>query len=649
ILRHELYVIWLGETNDSQFLWISGNPGCGKTVLSRFSLDTIEQSLKPLNQSSRQRRHVLYFFFDDKYDTLKSTESLLRSLIHQLIELVPDLIQHAMPYYASCQEKIVDSLDILRKFFCGITTDHRYLDGVYLVVDALDECEETSRKKLIERFEQCFASRESNCQNPTFLKGLATSRPYSRIESLLHPSFCIRLRTEENEDNINQDIRAFILHEVGRLETECYFDDLISQEIVESLTARADRMFLWVSLIIQDLRYTPIEEIRDKLRSIPSGLDCLYQQLLVQICSWGPSISKLLSKILMWVLNVPRPMHIDELAWACTVNDSHRSASSVDISVINGFSQSIGLRGPILKLDNGGIVKLVHQSAKDYLQQQNVSSLASPIIPLPLHSCHYHFALTCLTYLAFEEFAQQSLIDGLVMQINFDDEHSADHMTEIARRFPLLRSAAKYRSQFMHDTNTGDSSEGDELWKAIYIYNQGYFDAGEMNALIIATFFDLRDFVFRLVNVNLIHDIDFQIVGSNGSKQTAPSIAICCGHGTIARFLIKKGADINFRNVYGETLLASSASARYINVFQLLLEKGIKVNTKGGHYGNALQAAAANGHENIVKLLFGKGMDVNAEGGLYGNSLQAWNYSKSRRNRSKFRKSHFINLKHHKY
>lgn len=184
---------------------------------------------------------------------------------------------------------------------------------------------------------------------------------------------------------------------------------------------------------------------------------------------------------------------------------------------------------------------------------------------------------------------------------------------------------------------------------SIYIYNQGYFDAGEMNALIIATFFDLRDFVFRLVNVNLIHDIDFQIVGSNGSKQTAPSIAICCGHGTIARFLIKKGADINFRNVYGETLLASSASARYINVFQLLLEKGIKVNTKGGHYGNALQAAAANGHENIVKLLFGKGMDVNAEGGLYGNSLQAWNYSKSRRNRSKFRKSHFINLKHHKY
>jgi hypothetical protein len=121
-------------------------------------------------------------------------------------------------------------------------------------------------------------------------------------------------------------------------------------------------MFLWASLIIENLRFTPIDEIRDKLRSIPSGLDCLYQQLLVQICS-RPSISKLLSKLLMWVLHAPRPMNIDELAWACSVNDSHRSASSVGIPVIKRFRQSIELCRPILKLHDGGLVKLVHQSA----------------------------------------------------------------------------------------------------------------------------------------------------------------------------------------------------------------------------------------------------------------------------------------------
>jgi hypothetical protein len=285
-----------------------------KTVLSRFLLDSIEQSLKPLVQSSTQRCHVLYFFFDDKYDTLKSTQSLLRSLIHQLIQLVSDLIQHAMPHFSSCKENMVELLHILWQLFCAITPDHRYLDGIYLVVDALDECEEWSRRELIMYFEQYFASRESNWQNSCFLKVLATSRPYARIEHLLHPSFCIRLKTEDDEKNINRDIRAFISYEVERLKTECHFDDFISQEILDSLTARADGMFLWASLVIKDLEYTPIDEIRDKLRSIPSELDCLYQRLLGQICSY-PSIAKLLSKILMWVLHAPRPMNIDELHW----------------------------------------------------------------------------------------------------------------------------------------------------------------------------------------------------------------------------------------------------------------------------------------------------------------------------------------------
>jgi hypothetical protein len=174
--------------------------------------------------------------------------------------------------------------------------------------------------------------------------------------------FCIRLKTEDDEENINRDIRAFISHEVGKLKTECHFDDLLSQEILDSLTARADGLFHWASLVVKDLRCTPIDEVRDKLRSIPSGLDCLYKRLLDQMGS-HPPIAKLLSKILMWVLHAPRPMSIDELAWACTVKSSHKSASSVDISVINGFPQSIRLCGPILKLDDEGIVKLVHQSA----------------------------------------------------------------------------------------------------------------------------------------------------------------------------------------------------------------------------------------------------------------------------------------------
>lgn len=72
-------------------------------------------------------------------------------------------------------------------------------------------------------------------------------------------------------------------------------------------------MFLWASLVIEELRDTPAEDIREKLQSIPSGLDSLYNHLLGQL---GKQ-KTMATKILMWVVNSPRPMTIDELAWAC--------------------------------------------------------------------------------------------------------------------------------------------------------------------------------------------------------------------------------------------------------------------------------------------------------------------------------------------
>jgi hypothetical protein len=56
-------------------------------------------------------------------------------------------------------------------------------------------------------------------------------------------------------------------------------------------------------------------------------------------------------------------MSVQGLAWAYTINDDHKSSSSVDAALIRDFRVNIKLCGPILKLGNDGTVKLVHQSA----------------------------------------------------------------------------------------------------------------------------------------------------------------------------------------------------------------------------------------------------------------------------------------------
>jgi hypothetical protein len=121
-------------------------------------------------------------------------------------------------------------------------------------------------------------------------------------------------------------------------------------------------MFLWASLITKDLSITPLERIREKVESIPVGMDGLYQQLLDQL-GQQPEIAQMAVQIMAWVVYAPRPMTVEELAWACTIKQADKSTESVDSRIINSFRQNIESCGPTLKLDDQGTVKLVHQSA----------------------------------------------------------------------------------------------------------------------------------------------------------------------------------------------------------------------------------------------------------------------------------------------
>jgi len=56
---------------------------------------------------------IAYFFCTDKQDKQKSAESLLRGLIHQLIGSTPELVEHALSFYKSQNEKMIESLGTL--------------------------------------------------------------------------------------------------------------------------------------------------------------------------------------------------------------------------------------------------------------------------------------------------------------------------------------------------------------------------------------------------------------------------------------------------------------------------------------------------------------------------------------------------------
>lgn len=117
----------------TRFLWLHGIPGCGKTILS----STIIRELKDRKTDSQT---VLYYYFTFTNKSMQEYEGMIRSLI---IQMVAARIEGSQKYvdqlYAACangtqQPSLQRLLDTLRDMLLGA-------GHVYIIVDALDECE----------------------------------------------------------------------------------------------------------------------------------------------------------------------------------------------------------------------------------------------------------------------------------------------------------------------------------------------------------------------------------------------------------------------------------------------------------------------------------------------------------------------------
>ncbi|KAF2469250.1 uncharacterized protein BDR25DRAFT_195438, partial [Lindgomyces ingoldianus] len=143
---------------------------------------------------------------------------------------------------------------------------------IYLLVDALDECEEESRQTVLSSLSRMpkVLSGLTKCQ----IKVLVTARPKTEIGETLGHEW-IHLRVDSGL--VNVDLMNFIRAKVKELsDTKKKLPGTIANEIEEKLTQHAGGTFLWASLMLHELARSPIHKMRQVLQNLPSDLYEIY-------------------------------------------------------------------------------------------------------------------------------------------------------------------------------------------------------------------------------------------------------------------------------------------------------------------------------------------------------------------------------------
>ena len=94
-------------------------------------------------------------------------------------------------------------------------------------------------------------------------------------------------------------------------------------------------------------------------------------------------------------------------------------------------------------------------------------------------------------------------------------------------------------------------------------------------------------------------------------------------HRSVARYLLKKGADVNATTFQNHTALHEAAREGHEEMCKLLLEAGIQADAREGLGDTALHKAAAAGQADVVRLLVEHGLDVEARNDAGETALDA--------------------------
>jgi ankyrin repeat protein len=534
----------------------------------------------------RQNVAITYIYFDYKDRENQTATRVVCALLKQVVsqlETIPPLV-----------EKLFEE-SIRRASFPDLPTLWGHLisclclfESVYVVLDALDECEENQQRDILNLVDELLTQ-------PS-IQIMVTSRPHlQKIKQLTRPSLCIDITADKH------DIRAYVY---SRCEMRFWKPSVKGQRECTWLHPRLiDFRFLLVEF---QLHYVLSKkeprrvEAAIRARSLPKQIHEAYEEVLERI--ERESCYGLVVKILSWVFHARRPLSMDELREALSIDSGDSRLNSfyfLEPSAIVEVCKSL-----VTYDESNGIVRFTHYTVQDYLQTKRPEILLNVV----------ELAKTLLTYLSFDIFKEPwSGVKELKERIK---EHklsgyashswsdyargNGENDSELQRLlFQVFESKQHIKTLFQLETM------GEELSRE-----------SRLTLLHFATRHQLESICRMVAGLEDAHNVNHMSIVRLRKEEDVFMLPIKCDVRSNSM------GNVHSRDQHDRTPLHVAAEIGSRNIVELLLEAGADINVKSVYEGDLtpLHLAVYYGHDNVVATLIDAGADMEVKWGYRGET-----------------------------
>ncbi|KAL7810652.1 hypothetical protein V8C26DRAFT_437826 [Trichoderma gracile] len=573
---------WISTSKET--LFCEGVPGAGKTFQMAILVNYLTEKFRYDGTVG-----VAYIYYNYKRHHDQKAEHMLASLVKQLAQnsrTFPEAVQrlhdrHRLVNTRSFLVELSDTLAVLVRSF----------SRVFILIDALDEAEDTERTKLLDRV---FMMQEESGLNL-----FATSRAINTIAAKFEGTISREISPSRH------DVFQFLNARMSELPSFVREDEDLQNEIKASIEAAMGGMFLLAQLYLNSFvgSRSP-SSVKKSLKSLQqassssssssspsldrsSVLDEAYDKSMERIQQLKGDLPRDAILIISWIVKAKRQMKIAELQEALAVEIGASELDKDNIPTVDHILQACAS----LVVVEGDGIELVHYTAQEYFERPDNRWM---------HEAHTYITNVCLTYLSLSDFRNEPCMsreDHAKRRENcpfygYSDANWAYHTNEaLAQDFELSKVL-----QFVDYGATQPSWYRNLMCGHLPAPLDPKYFPRQVTQLHIAAFFGLYEVV------------TFEY------GMTALGNAAMFERKAVLDLLVEKGADIEAKGkLSGQTPLAMCAETGRATAVQWLVEKGADVEAKDGENRTPLMLATLNNHENIVQYLLDKGADNDAQ------------------------------------